>query len=179
MPTLLHDPIDRSSQGLLLDHGSPRHSWNLTRNCAMVPGTFFCNLAALASLSSVIGLGFWIAGYPLVMFFCGAQSAALGVAVLAYARHATDGERVRIEQGRVQVETTQGGRVAAHEFNACWARLLRDRSGGLVLRSGSAVVPLGRQLTPADRDRFAREFAASLVSSRREDGRVRPESASR
>ncbi len=138
-------------------------AWKLTRNCAIPPATFFWNMGALALLMAVIGAGCWIAGYPLVMFFCGCQMAALLIAALAYARHANDGEWIRVEGGVVHVETSQGGHERVVDFQACWVRLDRDSSGTLTLRSGRASLPLGEQLTPARRRIFAEEFAASIA----------------
>jgi uncharacterized membrane protein len=144
-------------------------AWKLTRNCAMVPATFFCNIGALALLMAVIGAGFWVAGYPLVMVFCGCQLAALCIAGLVYARHANDGERIRVEAGAVHVETSHGGHERVADFHACWVRLDRERSGALTLRSGSASLPLGEQLTPARRRVFAEEFAACIARSGQQD----------
>jgi uncharacterized membrane protein len=131
----------------------------------MLPGTFFWNIGALALLMALIAAGFWVAGYPLVMFFCGCQLAAVCIAGLVYARHANDGERIRVEAGAVHVETSHGGHERVVDFHACWVRLERDRSGALTLRSGSASLPLGKQLTPARRRLFAQEFAASIARS--------------
>jgi len=140
-------------------------AWKLTRNCAMPPATFFWNIGALALLMAVIGAGCWIAGYPLVMLFCGCQIAALFIAGLAYARHANDGERIRVDGGAVHVETSHGGHERVVDFHACWVRLERSSSGALTLRSGSASLPLGEQLTPPRRRIFAEEFAASIARS--------------
>lgn len=141
-------------------------SWTLTRRCAIAPRTFFCHIGALGLLLCAVGIGFWMAGYPLVMLFCGCQFAALCGAALVHARHATDGERVRVEDGRVQVASSRGCREQVLEVRACWARLERRPSGGLVLRSGRVELPLGDQLTPAQRRVFAEEFAASLAQAR-------------
>lgn len=144
-------------------------AWKLTRNCAIQPATFFWNIGALALLMAVIGTIFWIVGYPRVMLFCGCQLAALCIAGLVYARHANDGERIRIEADAVHVETSHGGHERVVDFHACWVRLDRDRSGALTLRSGSASLPLGEQLTPARRRIFAEEFAASIARSGQRD----------
>jgi len=131
----------------------------------MGPAAFFWNLGALALITAVIGAGYWFAGYPLVMFFCGAQMAALFIAGLVYARHANDGERIRIEGGSVHVETIDGGHERVADFHACWVRLDRDPSGALTLRSSGTSLPLGEQVTPARRRIFADEFAASIARS--------------
>lgn len=146
-----------------------RQAWKLTRNCAIPPRIFFWNIGALGLVLAAVGTAFWVAGYPLVMFFCGCQLVALCAAALMHARHATDGERVRIEGGRVRVESSRGGHERVFDAHACWVRLERASSGGLVLRSGRTELPVGEQLTPAQRRVFAEEFAASIARARQWD----------
>lgn len=155
-----------------------RNSWTLTRNCAISPCTFFWNVGALAGVVGAVGTGFWVAGYPLVMFFCACQLFALGIAGIVFARHATDGERVRVDAGTVRVETSRGCRQRVVDFQACWVRLERHPSGALTLRGGRAVVPVGEQLTPAARKIFAEEFAASIALARQHDASI-PRSGTR
>ena len=169
MPPNPHPPSAVAPVAASPTQPSARKAWKLTRNCAMRPRTFLWNIGALAVSMGAIGTGFWIAGYPLVMFFCGFELAALGIAGFVYARHATDGERVRVEAGTVRIETSRGCQRRVVEFHACWVRLHRDGSGALTLRSGSAAVPVGEQLTPARRKVFAEEFAASIARARQWD----------
>ena len=152
----------------------PGDAWTLTRRCAIAPRTFFGHIGALGLLLCAVGVGFWVAGYPLVMFFCGCQFAALCGAALVHARHATDGERVCVEDGRVRVASSHGARERVVEVHACWARLERGPSGRLVLRSGRVELPLGERLTPAQRRVFAEEFAASLARARQGGARLAP-----
>jgi uncharacterized membrane protein len=162
MSTLPPHPSARAQEAA----ASPQTvAWKLTRNCAIAPATFFWNLGALALITAVIGAGYWFAGYPLVMLFCGAQIGALFIAGLVYSRHANDGERIRVEGDAVYVETSHGGRAREDNFHACWVRLDRDPSGALTLCSSGASLPLGEQLTPARRRIFVDEFAARIARS--------------
>lgn len=145
----------------------PPLDWKLTRSCSMRPEIFFLNVGMLSVFSAAAGTAFWMAGYPLILFFCGCKIAALCVSALAYARHAVDGERVRLQGTTVYVESVCGARQTQLEFPLCWVQLERLPSGELLLRSSGVTVPLGGQLTPARRQVFAAEFAASLAWARR------------
>jgi len=146
--------------------------WQLTRNCAIAPSTFFWNIAALGLAPFLAGVGFWVSGYPLVMLFCVCQLLALGAAALVHAWHATDGEWVQVGHGKVHVEARCGGHRRVLDIHACWARLERGPCDSLVLRSGRDALSLGDQLTPARRRMFAEEFAASLARAKLQDARI-------
>ncbi|RYF67446.1 MAG: DUF2244 domain-containing protein [Comamonadaceae bacterium] len=151
-------------------------SWKLTRNCAIAPITFFCNIAALALVPLLAGFAFWTAGYPMVMFFCACQLVALFAAAMAYALHATDGELIEVQpaHGKVRIEARCGSRQRVLDLDVCWVRLERDPFGSLMLRSGRAELPLGGQLNPSRRQLFAEEFAASLARARRREAPLPP-----
>ncbi|RYY83628.1 MAG: DUF2244 domain-containing protein [Comamonadaceae bacterium] len=144
----------------------PTMAWRLRRPCALAPHTFFSNIGALGLVLGAVGAGFWIAGYPLVTFFCACQAVAIGAAALVYAVHALDGERIAVEGGRVRIECTRGREESVVELPVEWVRLEQSAAGAVVLRSGRTQVAVGRQLTEAQRRLFAAEFAASLASAR-------------
>lgn len=165
-------PADASSHD---GHATPmppmpparRRAWKLTRNCAMAPATFFWNIGAVGAGLSAVGAAFWLAGYPVVMLFCGVQLAAWGIAALAYARHAADGEHVHVDAGKVRVETRCGSAERVVDFQACWLRIESDASGALMLRSGREALPVGTHLSADRRKVFAEEFAASIGARNR------------
>lgn len=68
---------------------------------------------SLCTLSVVIGTGFWLQGALLVAPFAVLKLLVVGVAFLIYARHATDGEHVRLAQGQLGV-------MCAPNFAQCW-----------------------------------------------------------
>jgi len=143
--------------------GTSDASWRLTRRCAMAPRTLLWNVAGFGLAMFALGAGFWLVGYPWVMFFCACQAVAFTVAAFCYAVHATDGERVSIEGDRVHVEATCGRSLHRHEFSAYWLRVDLCVSGALTLRSGTKKVVVGRQLTEAQRLAFAAEFTARIA----------------
>jgi uncharacterized membrane protein len=142
----------------------PLASWNLTRNCAMSPRGFMLHVAAASALSCLIGLGFWAGGYPLVLAFCICQSLALGVAALAHAVHAVDGERIVLTTQALEVHATRGLRAHTFRLDPYWTRL--EDAGGPgspALRNGATRVPVAVYLTAAERRRFVAEFNRTLA----------------
>ena len=86
--------------------------WFLRRNCSITPSQLGWLYASLCVVSMGIGLVFWVHGARLVLPFAWLELAAVGLAFILYARHATDGERIALEQGRLVVELENGGRSA-------------------------------------------------------------------
>src|SRR5690606_17313129 len=75
--------------------------WFLKRNCSITPSQLGWLYASLCVVSLAIGFGFWVRGARLVLPFAWLELAAVGVAFLFYARHATDGERIALQEGRL------------------------------------------------------------------------------
>lgn len=138
--------------------------WLLRRNCALSPrqlGLFYVSLL-LVSLS--IGSGFALLGAWMVLPFCGLEMVALAVALLVYARHATDHERVVLEPGRLWVERVEGAVCTELSFDAGWVRIETEENwrSTVVLRERDRRVVVGRFVDPGRRRRFAQELSRAL-----------------
>jgi uncharacterized membrane protein len=70
-----------------------------------------------------IGAFFWFQGAVLVLPFTWVELAAVGVAFLAYARHAADREHILLQGRRLVVELESAGRLERAEFNRDWVRV--------------------------------------------------------
>ena len=114
--------------------------WHLVRNCSITPRQLGVLYVSLCAVSTVIGAGFRFQGASLVAPFAVLELLAVGIAFLIYARHATDGERVLLAQGCLEVEVEQAGRVMR-------------------------TVLLGRHVRPELRGPLARELASALRTS--------------
>ncbi|VWX56234.1 conserved hypothetical protein [Burkholderiales bacterium 8X] len=139
--------------------------WKLTRNCTLRPAAFACHIGALLAFSGIVGGLFWALGYPGVMTWCAAEMLLLCGAALVYARHAADGERVKLEGARLQIETFDGAKVRTYELHPAWVRLERDSREHLTLCSGRVRLPLGRHANDLQRRRFAKELTAALTQA--------------
>lgn len=141
--------------------------WLLKRNCSIAPAQLLGFFATLCAVSLAIGAAFWSRGAPLILPFAGAELCALAVALVVYARHATDHEKIVLRRGRFTVECSLGRRVDHVEFAPAWVRVepaAGDRS--LIELSGEGKrVEVGRFIRPELRRALADELRAALRRS--------------
>ena len=150
------------------EHGG--FSLILKRNCSITPAGLACVFAALAVVVLAIGIGFAVAGAWLILPFAGLEVLLLGAAFMWQARHATDYERIALEDGRLTVEVGEAQRVARYEVEARRARI--EMKGSQVVLRGlkdekqaelkQDELELGRHLDAHTRVAFAAELGKRL-----------------
>jgi uncharacterized membrane protein len=121
----------------------------------------------MCALSLGIGLFFWLQGATLVLAFAGLEITVVGLAFLAYARHATDGEWISLQGARLVVECESAGRCERAEFAREWVRV-EPKSGdhSLIELSGQGrSIEVGRFVRPELRQALAREIRRALRSA--------------
>ena len=141
------------------EHGG--FSLTLKRNCSISPSGLACVFAALALAVLAIGTSFAIAGAWLILPFAGLEVLLLGGAFVLQARHATDYERIALEQGQLRVEVADGKRLARYELDARRVRVEVDGSR-VVLRGPREALELGRHLDERSRIAFGAELKKRL-----------------
>jgi len=146
------------------EHGT---QWRLKRNCSLTPrqsGWFFLLLCVL-SLS--VGLFFWLQGAKVVLLFTALELSAMGVAFLLYARHAADGECIRLERERLVVELETAGRFQRTEFARHSVRVAPQAGDGSLIEvcAGNRRVQVGRFLRAELRPALAREIRQALCTA--------------
>lgn len=141
-----------------------RNDWLMKRNCSLSPRQAGWFYLSIVSLSLAIGAGFAWQGAWFVLPFAGLEGLGLGAALLVYARHAGDYERVTLCDGMLVVETCSAGQVTRQQFNPYWASVgLSQSPHALVtVRSGGREVQVGSHLGLCARRRFAQELAQAL-----------------
>ena len=146
------------------ESGERTLQWRLQRNCSMTPRQLLATYLALSALSLGIAAGFWFVGATFVLPFAGAEVFALGVALLYYARHAADGEELRLGRHVLTVIATQGGRTESFDFQPAWVRVEpRHGDGSLLELSGQGLrVVIGRSVRPEVRRQLADELRWAL-----------------
>lgn len=144
--------------------GRPTLEWLLRRNCSFAPRQLIAALGSLALLSLAIAVWMWSQGATLVLPFALLELAALAAALLVYARHAADRERLLLADGRLTVERTDGARVERVEFDAGRLRIEpeRDERSLIELSQQGRRVAVGRFVRPELRERLARELRTAL-----------------
>lgn len=138
--------------------------WFLRRNCAVTPAQLGWWYASLCLVSLGIGTVFWFVGALLVLPIAWLELMAVGFGFLVYARHATDGERIYLEDDRLVVELERGGKMERAEFRREWVRVepkLGDRSLIQVSGQGKSI-QVGRFVRPELRPILAREIRMAL-----------------
>ena len=138
--------------------------WFLRRNCSVTPAQLATVYVSLCLVSLVISGFFWMQGATLVLPFAFIEMLVLGMAFFAYARHATDGERIVLQDGRLMVELECGGKLERSEFHGNWVRVEPGASDeSLIELTGQGkTVRVGRFVRPELRPALAREIRLAL-----------------
>jgi uncharacterized membrane protein len=141
--------------------------WFLKRNCSVTPAQLGWMYASICVLSLGIAGFFWAQGATLVLPFAWLELAAVGVAFVVYARHASDGERISLQGAQLVVELENAGHLERAEFRREWVRIepkTGDRSLIEVSAQGRSV-EVGRYVRPELRSALAREIRMALRSA--------------
>lgn len=138
--------------------------WVLKRNCSFTPGQLFGTYLALCSVSLVIALGFTWQGAAPVLAFAAIEMLLVGAALLVYAHHAADQERIVLAGGELSVEHRRGAVTQTTLFRAAWVRVEpRHGEGSLVqLSADGQQACVGRYLRAEMRAPLAQELRAAL-----------------
>ena len=138
--------------------------WFLRRNCSVTPQQLGWLYLSLCLVSLSIGTAFWFQGAKLVLPFAWVEVIAVGVAFAVYARHATDGETIRLAGSRLVVELESGGRTQRAEFRREWVRVEPGAgdSSLIELSAHGKRVQVGRYVRPELRPELARELRLAL-----------------
>jgi uncharacterized membrane protein len=144
---------------------TPQHvHWKLLKNCSVTPKQLGWFYVSLCIVSFGISTMFWMLGAKMITPFALLELTVVGVALLVYARHATDGERLVLQGNSLVVERSYAGRILRSEFNRETVRVephIDDRS--LIELSGQGKrVQVGRQVRPELRSELARELRMIL-----------------
>ncbi|APW39796.1 hypothetical protein RD110_23495 [Rhodoferax koreense] len=138
--------------------------WFLKRNCSVTPAQLGWLYASICVVSLGIGTFFWVQGARLIMPFAWLELAVVGLAFMVYARHATDGEKISLQDGQLVVELENAGRLERAEFQREWVRI-EPKAGdhSLIEVSGRGrSVEVGRYVRPELRPALAREIRMAL-----------------
>jgi uncharacterized membrane protein len=138
--------------------------WHFKRNCSVTPRQLAAMYGLLCALSlSVAGL-FWSMGVHLVLPFTAVELAAVAIAFLVYARHATDRERIALSPNSLLIEQERAGRVSQVVFNRAWVRVLERQSPRelIELSEGHRRLQCGHHIRLDLREQVAQEIRWAL-----------------
>ncbi|MFK3737800.1 DUF2244 domain-containing protein [Massilia sp. TN1-12] len=142
-----------------------QYEWILQRNCSLTPRQVALAYAAVCTVSLAVAIAFLVHGVWLVLAFSLTELAAVGLALLLYARHATDHERIALSDGGLVVECVQAERRRVTRLDPLRTRvLLPDRPGRALvhLEARGVQVEIGRYATDARKRQVAQELRIAL-----------------
>jgi uncharacterized membrane protein len=147
------------------------HEWTLQRNCSMTPRQAARAYAVLCTLSLGVALAFlFLHGVWIVLAFSLLELGCVGLALLLYARHALDRERIALSEGCLLVECVQAEVCSHARLDPLWTRVLppaelpaaNPRRALITLESRGVRVEVGRFVNEAKRRQVARELRQAL-----------------
>lgn len=145
-------------------HPGPVLQWILRRNCSITPRQLMAVYASLCIVSAVVGAGFWWNGAPFVLLFAGVELLLVGLALVVYARHASDRETITLSMRDLRVERIFGRQVESADFRAEWVCVEPAQAqGSLVELAGQGRrMLIGRFVRPEHRAALAQELRRAL-----------------
>lgn len=141
-----------------------KQEWLLKRNCSMTPRQVMKAYGVLCSFVLAVSIAFALHGIWYVFAFAMLEITIVVSALLYYARHATDQERVRLYDDRLHIERTEAGRVECFTLDPLWTRIVvpNRRRQLIALESKGVKVELGSYISETARRAVAREMQATL-----------------
>lgn len=140
-------------------------AWTLRRNCSVAPIQLCWVLLGLGCVSLGVAAWCWSLGAKLVLPFALMEVLALGMALVVYAKHATDGEYICVTRGRLIIEVQRGGIKDRVEFVPDWVRVDPPNKWGdlIEMTSRGRRVEVGRHVRPDWRPALAGEIRRALT----------------
>jgi uncharacterized membrane protein len=144
----------------------------LQRNCSMTPRQVARAYALLCAFSLSVALVFFLQGVWMVLAFSLLEMGCVGLALLLYARHALDRERIVLSTDCLLVECVQADRRSQSRLDPLGARVLTgpEAAAGarharrtlITLESRGVRVEIGRFVNEAQRRQVACELRHAL-----------------
>ncbi|TQK11433.1 DUF2244 domain-containing protein [Herbaspirillum sp. SJZ107] len=143
--------------------------WRLARNCSLSPRQVARAYALLCCASGAVAVAFLLRGVWIILAFSICELALVGLALLVYARHALDHERIALSDSALVVECVEAGEHRQSCLDPLRTRVLehggtRGRHALLRLESRGVQVEVGRFVTETRRRQVAAELRAALRS---------------
>ena len=141
--------------------------WLLKRNCSLSPCQAGKAYGALCAVLLAIGLAFTLHGAWWVLAFALLEIGATVAAMLHYARHAGDSERISLTTECLLIERFEAGHLQEIRLDPCWIRIIApDRRRSLIeLESRGVKVAIGCYVSEQTRRQVARELRRALQTS--------------
>ena len=155
------------SDNILGRHNGDCWVWHLKRNISIAPQTLACIFLALAFVSVLIGIVFYLAGATLILPFSLLEISALLIAYFYNAIHANDYEKLIVDGNLIQVESKIGLKLNQIQLVRSMTRVdtLSHLNELILLKQGSKGTYFGRYVHANLRPMLAQKIAERLRTS--------------
>ena len=113
--------------------------WLMRRNCSFTPKQVGIFYLSMVCFSGLITSYFWWIGAWMVLPFTLIELSVLGIALLIYARHARDYEKITLENSELTIELNLGYKKSLTQWNAPWVRVKDPESLYCLLYTSDAA----------------------------------------
>jgi uncharacterized membrane protein len=137
----------------------------LKRNCSLTPRQSALAYAALCGASLTVATVFLLQGVWVVLAFSLLELGAVGWALLHYARHALDVERIALGERTLLVERIDAGRHSQFVFDPARTRIeppVARKRKLIHLASPATQLDVGSFVSEPIRQQVARELALAM-----------------
>jgi uncharacterized membrane protein len=141
------------------------HTWILKRNCSLTPRQSAAAYVLLCTGSFGIALVFLLQGIWIVLAFALVEMAAVGWALLHYARHALDVERIALTDRSLVVERVDAGHHSRFQLDPVRTRVQPPVARArklILLESPGNSVEIGSYVSEPVRQQVAQELARAM-----------------
>jgi uncharacterized membrane protein len=140
------------------------HEWLLKRNCSLSPRQVGQAYGMLCAFVLSIGLAFAARGIWFVFAFAVVEILGFALALLHYARHATDQEHIALSEGCLLIERIEAGQLKQTRLNPYWTKIVMpSRKRSLIqLESRGVKINVGAFVSQEEREKVAEELRREL-----------------
>ncbi len=144
-----------------------QREWMLKRNCSLSPGQVGRAYGLLCVFVLAIGVAFALQGIWFVFAFAVIEIAVFAVALLHYARHATDQEHIALSDGCLLIERLEAGELRQFRLDPYWTKIaVPSRQQWLIaLESRGVRIEIGSFVSEKERRKVASELRRELRAS--------------
>lgn len=144
-----------------------QHEWHLKRNCSLSPRQVMQAYGMLCAFVFVIGGVFALQGIWFVFAFAVIEIGAVVLALLHYARHATDQEHIALSESCLLVERIEAGQLRQVTLDPHWTKIVLPgrRRSLILLESRGVQVEIGGFVSVEARHQFGLELRRELKGS--------------
>jgi uncharacterized membrane protein len=105
--------------------GPVGQTWVFKKNCSFSPKQVGLFYLAQSTFSLLVAGGFLFQGIWQILPFTFLELFVLAIALLMYAKHATDYEEITLKRDELIIQTSYAGNCITRNWNPAWVRLNR------------------------------------------------------